>query len=331
MGISRRALISSALALGTVGVAGAVGVSSGIFGRTSSDPEEVRQNNIGQPDGVQIMFADTTNVWGFGSSTMAFLGSHLADKFVGATFHAQGKGGERAQHIFARMGSAPALISMRSSVIPSSGAIPVRAWNVPPSRSLRPFSGSLAGIQGVLSSNDSTLFFTRTEPGAPHALISGTPFMPTTSSAVQNSVLLLNAGKNNLRDPGDPVSLVNTLTNEAYEWMSPHIKRCVVMTHFVNSDQDPGSRQFVNVQLVNQNILQTYADVAFDLNAYVLSSEIWAESNIRPTREDLRQQARGVKPDSLSRDAGHLSKAANAAVAARIGAHFIALGYYPAG
>ncbi|PQZ87326.1 hypothetical protein CQ018_17875 [Arthrobacter sp. MYb227] len=331
MGVSRRTLLVSGLATASVGIVGVVGAAGGLLPWQHNGPASAPPNSLPLPtNSGQNMFPDTSNVWGFGSSTMALLGPHLRNRFVGATFNAQGKGGERAEHICARMGSAPAQISIKNHLIPGSGAVAVRAWNMPASSSLKPFTGTLAGIRGVLSSTRSTLIFTRTKPGPTHALPAGTPFIPLTSNEVHNAVVLLNAGKNNLRDSPAAVGLVNTLTNAAYQWMAPSIKRCVVMTHFVNSNEPVGSLQYTNVQAVNHNILQNYGEVAFDLNAYVLSKEIWKESGIQPTRADLQQQAMGVKATGLSRDAGHLNDAANAAVAARIGAHFIALGYYPA-
>lgn len=329
MSISRRGLITSGVVLTSLGTLGVLGAVNGLY-QGSSNPDPAIQTPGSITQDRHRLLPDTNNVWGFGSSTMALLGPHLNDKFAGATFHAQGKGGERAEHIFARMGSSPARISLPGHVIPSSGAVAVKAWNVPASASLKPFLGTLGGMRGVLSSTRSSVVFKRTEPGSAHALPAGTQFIPETSTDVRNAVVLLNAGKNNLQDSPRAVELVNSLTNTAYQWMAPSIKRCVVMTHFVNSNQSVGSLQYTNVQAVNQNILQNYGKFTFDLNAYVLSEDIWDESGIKPSQKDRRQQDMGVKPDGLSRDAGHLNDAANAAVAARIGAHFIALGYYPA-
>ena len=329
MSISRRGLITSGAAILSLGTLGVLGAVNGLY-PGAAHPGEVPPTQKPMEQDRPRILPDTNNVWGFGSSTMALLGPHLKDQFAGATFHAQGKGGERAEHIFARMGSTPARISLPGHVLPGSGAVAVKAWNMPASASLKPFIGSLGGVRGVLSSTRSSLVFTRLDPGQTHAIPAGTPFIPETSNAVRNSVVLLNAGKNNLRDAPAAVGLVNSLTNTAYQWMAPSIKRCVVMTHFVNSNEVVGSRQYTNVQGVNHNILQTYGAVAFDLNAYILSPEIWEEAGIKPSRADLRQQAIGVKADGLSRDAGHLNDAANTAVAARLGAHFVSLGYYPA-
>ena len=329
MSITRRGLITSGAVLVSLGTLGAIGALNGLHpGASNPGPS----NQVPGPTTHERtrLLPDTNHVWGFGSSTMALLGPHLGNKFAGAEFHAQGKGGERAEHIFARMGSTPARISLPGHVIPSSGAVAVKAWNMPASAALMPYIGSLGGVRGALSSTRSAVVFTRTDPGPAHALPAGTPLIPETSNAVRNSVVLLNAGKNNLRDSPAAAGLVNTLTNTAYQWMAPSIKRCVVMTHFVNSNEIVGSLQYTNVQSVNQNILQNYGEVAFDLNAYVLSKDIWEEAGIKPSRTDLRQQGLGVKADGLSRDAGHLNDAANAAVAARIGAHFVSLGYYPA-
>lgn len=277
---------------------------------------------------LQRVFPDIANVWGFGSSTMQLLATFLTDKFAGAEFHGEGKGGERAQQIFARHGSTPAMLTVTGGQIPASGTVAVTASNMPTNQFLKPFTGTLAGVSGTLSSTDAQMTFTRATAGAAVTVPDGTPFLPSTLEQVRYSVGLLNAGKNNMSDSGDVIGLVTSLTNAAYDWMGTFIKRVVVMTHFVDSNQTPGSTQFNNVQGVNANILARYGDTAFDLNAYILSSQIWADTGITPTPTDLTQQGNGLKPDSLSQDAAHLNTAANTAVAMRVQEHFAKLGFY---
>lgn len=324
MGISRRTLLLSGSGVVLLGAAGAAGQFL-----LPKDPEAPAEETV-TDEKPQREFPDMANVWGFGSSTMALLGPYLADKFAGATFHPQGSGGERTQHIFARLGSTPARLALSGGRIPATGSVTATAWNMQPSASLKPYTGTLGGVPGVLSSTAKALTFTRSGTGHAVRVPDGTRFIPSTMNEVRNSVTLINAGKNNLRDSGDAIGLVTQLTFAAHDWMAPRIKCCVPMTHFVNSDQGPGSVQFTNVQGVNRNILDRYGELAFDLNAYVLSSQIWDDTNIAPTSRDLQKQAAGMKPDSLSRDVAHLGPAANAAVASRIQDHFVSLGYYPA-
>lgn len=256
-------------------------------------------------------YPDTSNVTIWGSSTAELLAAFLASLFKGQ-FHAEAKSGERAEQIFARLGSSPALIN--AVTIPASGSVVASASNMLTNQYLKPFTGTLAGVPGTLSSTATEMTFTRTTAGSAVNVPAGTPFIPDVGNASRQHVTILDGGKNNVYDSGDVPAKVNSLFDQAFAYLTPAIKRVAVMTMFVDSNQPPGSVSYVNVKAINEHRRNTYGDLVYDLEKYLLSPQLWVDAGITPTSTDLTQQANGVKPSSVSMNDGHLSSAGNAAV-----------------
>lgn len=266
-------------------------------------------------------YPDTGNVTCWGSSSMQGLAPHLLSTFKSATVHNEGKGGEWSQQIAARMGAIPALLTVLGGSIPASGSVLVTASNVPPLALMKDFAGTLNGVHGTLSSNGTTQTFTRTSPGSATEVPSGTPFISEVGNASRQHITMLWPGKNNLKTVG-AVPLVIEQTEMMFAWLSPMlIKRCVVLTHFVDSDQSPGSTQHNQVAQVNADYLARYGSLCIDANAYILSPQVWADTGIMPTAADLQMQSNGVKATSLSSDNLHLNDTAEAALAGFVRQH----------
>lgn len=260
-------------------------------------------------------FTDTKHVDVYSSSTWQVLAPFLAAVFPNSTVANEGKGGERGQHTAARLGSTPALLTVVGGSIPASGSVVVTSSNMPASSYLKAFTGTLSGVHGTLSSTDTEITFSRTSAGSATAVPAGTAFVPDTGSASRQHWLLLDFCKNNVYDSGDVPGLAAQLMADAVAYHSPVNKRLIISTQFVDSDQAPGSTSFNNVQAINAHRLATWGDFVYDLNAYILSPQVWTDTGITPTATDLQQQADGIKPDSLSANAGHLNTAGNNAVA----------------
>lgn len=257
-------------------------------------------------------YPDTQNTTIWGSSTPEGLAPFLAPLFTG-DFHAEAKSGERMEQIAARLGSTPAQIN--AATIPSSGPVVVSASNMLTNQYLKPFTGTLAGVAGTLSSTATEMTFTRTGTGSTVNVPAGTPFIPDVGTASRQHVTILDGGKNNTFDSGDVPTKVNTLFDQAFAYLTPVIKRVAVMTMFVDSNQTPGSTSYVNVKAINEHRRNTYGDLVYDLEAYLLSPQLWVDAGITPTSTDLTQQANGVKPSSISINDGHLNSAGYTAVA----------------
>lgn len=266
------------------------------------------------------VFPDSTNVTAWGSSSMQGLAPYLASSFPSATLHNEGKGGEWSQQIAARMGAIPALLTVSGGSIPASGPVQVTASNVPALSLMKDFTGTLHGVHGTLSSDGATQTFTRTNVGSVTPVPAGTPFISEVGNASRQHTTFLWPGKNNLKTAG-AAALVIEQTETMFAWLTPLVKRCAVLTHFVDSDQAVGSTQHSQVAQVNADYITRYGPLCIDVNAYILSPQIWVDARVAPTAEDLQMQADGVKATSLSADNLHLNDAAEAAVAGFIRKH----------
>lgn len=280
--------------------------------------------------GVQKrMFPDTSNIVVVGSSTLEFGTPYIEQAFsdTGATFHNWAKNGERGEHICARFGSIPALITVTGGSIPASGDVVVTSSNMPPSGSLKPFEGTLAGVPGTLSSSGSVITFTRTASGSSNSVPAGTAFIPDRTEELRNMVAIIELGKNNQTDVG-AAALVNAMTDTTYAYLEPFVKRAMVLEQFVHSNQAVDSTQYVNVMATNADRLAKYGNQIIRVNEYICSPQVWIDTGITPTVEDLQMQADKIKPWSISSDAGHLNDAGYTALSNYIRAHANAANMY---
>lgn len=296
---------------------------SGSFGLASGD------RYVNSDGSITPAFPDTRHVTIWGSSSAERIGAALGQALggTGAAFHNEGKGAETSQHISARLGSAPALLTVAGGSIPASGSVTVTASNMPNSVEMKPFTGTLNGVRGELTSTASVFTFTRGTAGAATAVPSGTAFIPEVGTAARQHVTLLWGGKNNLSGAGS-APLVIEQTNKAFEYLSPLVKRALVLGHFVDTAQSLGSTQYTNVNAVNAALADRYGDLFLDVSAYLCSPQLWADTGITPTATDLQQQADGLKPSSVSHDSAHLNAAGYVAVSALIRKKLTALGWY---
>lgn len=278
---------------------------------------------------LSSVFPDVKNITIWGSSSAERIGTALGQALAGtgATFHNQGKGAETSQHISARLGSVPALLTVVGGSIPASGSVTVTASNMGNSVEMKPFTGTLNGVHGELTSTATVFTFTRTTAGAATPVPAGTPFIPTVGTASRQHVTLLWGGKNNLSGAGS-APLVTTQTNLAFDYLSPLVKRVLVLGHFVDTAQSAGSTQHTNVNTVNAALAARYGDLFLDVSGYLSSPQLWTDTGITPTANDLTQQAAGIKPDSISHDSGHLNAAGYTAVSALIRKKLVSLGWY---
>lgn len=278
---------------------------------------------------LSSVFPDVKNITIWGSSSAERIGTALGQALAGtgATFHNQGKGAETSQHISARLGSVPALLTVSGGSIPASGSVTVTASNMGNSVEMKPFTGTLNGVHGELTSTATVFTFTRTTAGAATPVPAGTPFIPTVGTASRQHVTLLWTGKNNLSGAGS-APLVTTQTNLAFDYLSPLVKRVLVLGHFVDTAQSVGSTQHTNVNAVNAALAARYGDLFLDVSGYLSSPQLWTDTGITPTANDLTQQAAGIKPDSVSHDSGHMNAAGYTAVSALIRKKLTSLGWY---
>jgi hypothetical protein len=288
-----------------------------IGGKSVSAGAGINLNDTYMRDGQLLKYhANPLSVSGWGSSSMERMASQFASMIAGfdpdASYYNGGKGGERSTHIAGRLGSIPFKLTVAGASIPASGGVTVTGSNVLPSTSMKPFAGWLNGVYGTVSSTSSVMTFTRAVAGAATPSVGEFPFIPEIGPQHRGDVVFLWMGKNDV-DAYTAQEIIGR-TDVSFDWLSPFIKRCLVLGHFHNSDWAPDSSQSQKMDAVNAAHKLRYGSLFVDVQAYLMSSQVWVDTGINPTSGDLAQQALGQKPDSLSVDADHLNDAAYLAI-----------------
>lgn len=279
---------------------------------------------------VQRVFTDMMSWSGWGSSTMdewSELGN-LARGF-GATYYNGGNGATELQHNMAQMGVRPALLMPAGGAIPASGQVVVACSNVARNQFFKATAGTLQGVPGTLTCTSSDWIFTRAQSGAAVTVDSEQPFIPTQGLAHRGDLWLFNEGKNDINN-GTPMAQILAWHRLAFNWNSAFSKRVIVLTHFGNNGR-AGTDHIRKVEQLNAFIKATYTDNVFDLQAYLCSQQIWADTGFTPTAADLTNQAAGCLAATLSRDNdAHMNSTTRAAVAQQIKQKLLTMGWFKA-
>lgn len=271
---------------------------------------------------------DMTRMAGWGSSSMQGFGARLAAP-LGVNYINGGKAGEQSQHIAARLGSRPALLTFPGNQIPASGATTVTSSNVTPNVSMLTFSGTVAGVHGSLSHMDGAHVFTRTTAGTAISVSPDAPFLPDQGLASRDAVTLLWMGKNDFSrfDDGTEKTVIER-TDAAFDWLAPMTKRVLVLGHFVDDVTPVGTVERKQIYATNAAHAARYGDLFVDIDKFLTTDQVWNLTGLTPTAADLEAQATGNKPPSLSNDAQHLNAAGYEAVKMLLIQRFNQLGWY---
>ena len=277
---------------------------------------------------VRRVFAKPLSWSGWGSSTIdewVELGT-IAGQF-GATYYNGGNGATELQHNLAQMGARPALLLPQGGEIPASGAVVVACSNVIPVAAFKATSGTLAGVAGTLTCSATEWTFTRSSAGSAVSVTSETSFIPANGLLHRGDTWLMNEGKNDINN-GRPMDQTMAWHKLAYNWNSALNKRVIVMTHFGHSGNQDLSHT-AKIKQLNEFIHATYGAHVFDLAGYLCSAEVWVDTGITPTPEDLQNQADGCMPASLSRDnIAHMNPTTRAAAAKKLKSQLINMGWF---
>lgn len=283
-------------------------------------------------DGEVLPVLPNMQKWtGWGSSTIAQF-TEMGDIAVqfGATYYNGGQGSEASTHCAARMGSVPALLTVPSGVIPAAAgsALAVTCSNVAYADYFRATDGYLNGVKGTLRGTTTGFTFTRSTAGLAVQTAGEFAFIPVDGPDHRADVTFLNMGKNDI-NYGLGSSGVIERINRSYEWLSPLVKRVIVVGQFKNPGTAAGSAAAVSLTEIDDHCRKRYGRQFFDLGAYLTGSQVWSDTAITPTSADLAQQAIGNLPPSLSSDGvAHMNAAARGAVSKKIKALITQLGWY---
>ena len=273
----------------------------------------------------------TKGILAWGSSSIEGLQAALtlmSDSF-GAAYHNGGISGAYANTILAAQGSRPALVGFAGGIRPDSTPQPITVSNVQAIGTIRPLTGTLegTGVTGTLSWSPATGWqFSRSDGGGAVAVAGPLRFIPDAPD-LEPYVEILNIGKNDMLWGGNTAGVAVQATGTAYQDVQGRADVVLVMGHFVTAGGTLQSPQYANVMAANAALAQIYGAQYLDVQAYLMGAQIWRDTGLTPTAEDLARQAQGLLPWSLAADALHLNAAANLAITyALLRPHLIALG-----
>ena len=214
-----------------------------------------------------------------------------------------GMGSDRGRHILGRMGAAP--FTLKNSVtIPETGSVEFDTTNGTPLNMTHAWTpGTLGGIPGRISHRGSRYTFSRDTEGQATSLPAGTEFIPD-SVEYRDAPAILQLGKNDISAEGASGEIVLEQTEIAYRWLRTLPEWVAVLGHHVNSNWAGDSDAAKQVKLANDLCSERYGERFIDLQAYLSSSQVWDDTGLTPSQEDLDRQAAGVMPLALARDTG---------------------------
>lgn len=285
-----------------------------------------------QRDGELLPVLPNMQQWaGWGSSTIAQFAemNGLAAEF-GASYYNGGQGSEWSTHGAARLGSVPALLTVPTGSIPPEAgyALPVTCSNVRAAAYFRNTDGFLNGVKGTLKATDSDFTFTRWTTGEAVAVTGELPFIPVDGPLHRADVTFLNLGKNDIQSNQLAEDVIKRI-DASFSWLSPLVKRVIVIGQFANTGTPAGGLVATRLAAINKHCAARYGRQFYDLGAYLSGAQIWTDTGVSPTSTDLAEQALGNIPPSLAAaDGAHMLPVARAAVALKLKALVISLGWY---
>ncbi|MFT0861761.1 hypothetical protein [Ancylobacter sp. G4_0304] len=276
---------------------------------------------------------------GWGSSTMA--GYHTALTTLAAEFDAIfsgfGRGGCLNAQITGLVGTTPYQVTVPAGAIPGSGTTSIaldRGWAY--STMPTAWAGILRLAAGdvpvTLSGTDDAYLIQLTTPGA--SPVTTGPgwhdFIPLAYTENRADVGFLNAGKNNINDLY-PLEECLRGNIELAEWHSPMFPRLLCLGHCPRQSDVPGGAGRVLMLQVRDAEMAYFGDRYIDLYTYVMGEQIWTDTGLTKTADDIADIAAGKIARQFCQDDLHLTGTARTAIVNHpIRDKILSLGWYGA-
>jgi hypothetical protein len=252
----------------------------------------------------------------------------VADYFGRPSFNG-GWSGQSVEHIAARQGGVPAVMTFPSNTIPASGSATV-TMDVNPcyplnSRTTVTVRGRVQGIAGALSWDGSTFTFTRDTAGQfPVVLAGGAKFVPEDGSKYRAYDALFWAGRNGTANVDKIVSMTRAMV-DYHQLVNP---RYLVLQVLPGADTtawpDPAALNWALSQEFPENFVRVgdwlKTDAAAAAVGYTLTSDDRADVAAGFTPRGYRTAGSGY-------DAVHINSLGRSAVAVAIENEYTARGW----
>ena len=263
--------------------------------------------------------------WGDSLSVSTYQ-SALSALLAGRSIRAQGIGSQVSAQIVARQGGSPALLTVTGNQIPTSEAVTVSTITIELLTSLAnptatlSMTGTLAGIPGTLTkSGTATYTFTRTTSGTVVTCPPSTPFIPDIAVTGRTATPILWAGTNDVIYGGTSANLTANI-NAATAYLTPYIKRAIVIGPLNRSDQPSGSSAYTLISQMETALAanaSTNHYVFFNARRYLIDNGL-ADAGITPTSQDLTDISQDIPPSSLRVDTTHLTPIGYSLIATKL-------------
>lgn len=227
-----------------------------------------------------------------------------------------------------RVGALPVPLTVVGGVIPTTGPVSVTttaAIGFRPIGTVRTFTGSVAGVSGVLrrESSNSAFTFTRDVDGPEVVVPNGTLFK--SDYAGHNSeTLIIMLGRNDVSygvtgPEGNVVDHVVNGIRRFVDWHTRDVKRIIVMSVTTTVGEISGSSGYDSVVSINERLKTLMSSKFVDIRRYLIDRAIY-DLGITPTSDDLYRMERDTLPSSIMDpgDGTHYSKATAGLVAEQI-------------
>lgn len=215
--------------------------------------------------------------------------------------------GQQAAQIAARQGGNPALMTIPSGTIPSSGtqvgvlaANPHVSMPVGAQQPTRQVPGKLAGRTGYLVDGGATAqdgFFMPTD-GAGASIATGVhQFIPTgIADSGRRRVMTVCVGENDIWATGPSPQHVAYMARQMNDYQNTNVKRVLVLSIPRRSGSGTGTVAGDKVTAINDALKAELPSAFVDLAGYMMSDQAAVDAGITYSADDLTDIAEGVTP-----------------------------------
>ncbi|OUY07530.1 hypothetical protein CAP51_07210 [Acinetobacter populi] len=276
----------------------------------------------GEIQSSPIVLNNNIDVYILGSSTLENMIPALEStaKTYNYNIHNYAKGGEQLYTMCLRIGAFPGTVKFSNNNLSSSTKnYFIADW--PLDYSLKTFDAEVNNIKGQVGADKNGYYF---QFNTPSSILVDTNInypvhssIPTTSN---NAIFIVNLGKNNFYQSNPEINTSEYIISESKKcinWISENLTNKILVVGFFSTTQANDS--LINkVNTVNSSLSDTYKNAFYDIEKYIESDQVWSDTKIKPTNNDLSNQKNHILPSSLAKDALHVNETINIALSKKL-------------
>ncbi|QSZ53261.1 hypothetical protein RI444_15505 [Paenarthrobacter sp. AT5] len=224
---------------------------------------------------------------------------------------------QTAAQISARQGGQPSIVTVAGNVTSGTGPTTVTSIVNKPvlPDGVRSVPGTLAGVRGILKEpTDGNVQFTPDILGV-YPIQAKSVFTPTNGKNYRDRTVTIWSGRNDVTYT-TPITLVLASIRAAIDYLSPNVKRVIVMEVVPAQWDNAGQKAYLAA--LNAAIKAAFPEFWLDIATWLRTPAAAAAAGIAFTAEDNTDIENGLTPTSFRIDSTHINAAGCTAVAARV-------------